>query len=976
MFEELKKIFSGEIFSGDQGVDAAMRTIYSTDASEYQERPIGVAIPKTVSDLQELVKFATENNITLIPRAAGTSLAGQVVGSGLVVDISVHFNQILELNVEEKWVRVQPGVIRDDLNAYLKPFGLLFGPETSTANRAMIGGMIGNNSCGLHSIIWGNTRDHLQEAKVILSDGKEVCFHKATRDEWNKKSEQDNAEGQIYHALGTLLGDTENRKNIAEGFPRKDIKRRNTGYALDILSNALEAKENLNICQLIAGAEGTLCIITEAKLQLIDLPPAHVGMVAVHTQSIQDAMMANIVALDHQCSASELVDDFILQFTVSHPDLSAKRSFIEGAPKAILMVEFFAEDQHTLIQRCEALATALKEKNLGYAWPILQGEACQSAWEVRKAGLGLLRNLPGDARPVNLIEDCAVHPQDLPNYIADLEKLLQRHGVQYSMYAHAGAGELHVEPILNLKTAEGVKLFRQILSDTVLLVKTYRGSLSGEHGDGRLRGEFIPQVMGEKVYALFREVKQIFDPNGIFNKGKIVDTPAMDSHLRYGFNSQSLTETKTVFDFSAQEGYLKLTEKCSGSGDCRKSHISGGTMCPSYMATRNEKDTTRARANVLRQYLTGDQSNRIDREEVKEIMDLCLSCKACKTECPSSVDVSKLKGEFMQSYYDVKGVPFRTNIIARFSQQMKLASQLAGIYNAMVSTPTIRKTMNKMVGFHPKRSLPLVANETLWKWYQKRKKSSQVKRNGNTNGSVYLFCDEFTNYQDAEIGKKAVLLIEALGYEVLMVKHPDSARTYLSKGLIREAKKLVNEQIKIFGGLINEELPLVGIEPSAILGFRDEFLSLVDPSLKTSAARIAKQAFLFEEWFMQEVDKGKISKDVFTNEKKKLKIHGHCHQKSIASMTPTKRALSFPENFEARLIPSGCCGMAGSFGYEAEHYDVSMNIGELVLFKSVRELDEEVEVAASGTSCRHQIKDGTGRKSFHPVEILYTALKQ
>lgn len=973
MFQELKKVFSGDLFVGDQGTDAAMRTIYSTDASEYQERPIGVAIPRTVADLQELVKFAAEKNVTLIPRAAGTSLAGQVVGSGLVVDISVHFNQILELNVEEKWVRVQPGVIRDDLNAYLKPFGLMFGPETSTANRAMIGGMIGNNSCGLHSIIWGNTRDHLMEAKAILSDGKEMTFRETDRDTWSKKSEQDDTEGHIYHALGMLLGDTDNRKHIAEGFPRKDIKRRNTGYALDILSNALEAKKHLNICQLIAGAEGTLCIITEAKLQLMDLPPAHVAMVAVHAETIQEALLANLIALQQGCAASELVDDFILQFTKSHPDLSSKRSFIEGDPKAILMVEFFDDDHQHLLQRCEKLIASLKEKSLGYAYPILEVDACQSAWEVRKAGLGLLRNLPGDARPVNLIEDCAVHPEDLPHYIQELSAMLDHHGVQYAIYAHAGAGELHVEPILNLKTAEGVQLFRTILSETVLLVKKYRGSLSGEHGDGRLRGEFISKVMGEKVYALFREVKQIFDPKDIFNKGKIVDTPSMDTHLRYGIEKKPVP-VKTVYDFSDQEGYLRLTEKCSGSGDCRKSHISGGTMCPSYMATRNEKDTTRARANVLRQYLTGDQDNRIDPEEVKAIMDLCLSCKACQSECPSSVDVSKLKGEFMQSYYDVHGVPMRTNIIARFSQQMKLASVFAGLYNWMTSKEAIRKGLNRVIGFHPDRTLPQVSGETLRGWYGKRqhRKTASVE----SKGKVYLFCDEFTNYQDVETGKQAILLMEALGYEVKLVKHPDSARTYLSKGLIREAQQLVNQQIRIFEGIINEQTPLVGIEPSAILGFRDEFLSLAAPSLKTAAKRIAGQVLLFEEWFMREADKGLISADLFTEEEKQIKIHGHCHQKSIASMTPTKRALSFPKNYEARLIPSGCCGMAGSFGYEAEHYDISMKIGELVLFPAVRGLNNEVIIAASGTSCRHQIHDGTKRKSYHPAEILFNALKQ
>jgi len=975
MFQELKKNFSGDIYFGDQGLDAAMRTLYSTDASEYQERPMAVAIPRSIKDLQQLVKFATENNITLIPRAAGTSLAGQVVGSGLVVDLSVHFKEILELNVEEKWVRVQPGVIRDDLNAYLKHFGLMFGPETSTANRAMIGGMIGNNSCGLHSIIWGNTRDHLLEVKTILNDGKEVVFEKTTREDWNKKSAQDDAEGHIYHALGLLLGDADNRKAIAEGFPRRDIKRRNTGYALDILSNALEAKQDLNIGQLIAGAEGTLCVITEAKLNLIDLPPAHVAMVAIHTQTIQDAMHANLVALEHGCAASELVDDFILQFTKSHPDLSSKRSFIEGDPKAILMVEFFDQDQTSLLKQCDALIAACKAKGLGYAFPILEGEACQSAWEVRKAGLGLLRNLPGDARPVNLIEDCAVHPEDLPNYIDDLSKLLDHHGVQYSMYAHAGAGELHVEPILNLKTDEGVKLFRQILSDTVLLVKKYRGSLSGEHGDGRLRGEFISQMMGEKVYTLFSEVKQIFDPQGIFNKGKIVDTPAMDSHLRYGVKTEMTKPLATVYDFTDQEGYLKLTEKCSGSGDCRKSHISGGTMCPSYMATRNEKDTTRARANVLRQYLTGDQGNNVSPEEVKEVMNLCLSCKACQSECPSSVDVSKLKGEFMQSYHDKHGVPFRTRLIAHFSRQMKLASRFSSIYNAMVAQPIIRRAMNNWIGFHPERSLPLVANETLRQWFEKRKKQ-KFAEGFKYLGRVFFYCDEFTNYQDVAVGKKAILLMEALGYEVIMLQHPDSARTYLSKGLIREAKKLVNEQIQIFGDLIDAATPLVGIEPSAILGFRDEFIALADEPNRTTAKKIAKHALLLEEWFMQEADNGKIRKDQFTTEKKNIKVHGHCHQKSIASMTPTKRALSFPEHYEARLIPSGCCGMAGSFGYEKEHYDVSMQIGELVLFQSIRSLEDHVLVAASGTSCRHQIKDGTGKESFHPAEILFNALKQ
>ena len=979
MFDQLQSVFSGELYVDDKGLEAAIRTVYATDASEYQEKPLAVAIPKTIADIKALIAFATEQKISLIPRAAGTSLAGQVVGSGMVVDISKYFTAILELNVKEKWVRVEPGVIRDDLNAYLKPFGLMFGPETSTANRAMIGGMIGNNSCGLHSIIWGTTRDNLLETNVILSDGTETVFKGLTKPELEKKCMGSGAESDIYKALKVLVENNENQQAIENGFPRKDIKRRNTGYALDAVldMSRFEGDVQYNLSKLIAGSEGTLCFVTTAKLQLLDLPPSQVAMVAVHTTTLNDALKANIIALEHQCAASELVDDFILQFTKSSPELSQSRAFIEGEPKAILMVEFFHNNQNELMLQCQSLIKALQENNIGYAYPILQDEQCKLAWDVRKAGLGLLRNLPGDARPVNLIEDCAVSPQDLPNYIADLEQLLQRHGLQYSMYAHAGAGELHVEPIINLKTEKGIQQFRQVLTETAALVKSYQGSLSGEHGDGRLRGEFIPMMMGEHNYALFQQVKRIFDPNNIFNRGKIVDTPPMDEQLRFN-PATTVKPLQTIYDFQPVGGYLKLTEKCSGSGDCRKTEVSGGTMCPSYMATRSERDTTRARANVLRQYLTNESTNIVDKEAVKEIMDLCLSCKACKSECPSSVDVAKLKGEFMQSYYDEKGVPFRTKLIGHFSKQMKMASMFSGIYNWMIETPVLRKTMNRLVGFHPKRSLPKVAHKTLREWHRLHIASSSAipeTADQHSDKKVYLFCDEFTNYNDVEIGKQCILLLERLGYEVCMVDHPESARTYLSKGLIREAKKIANQQVKIFSSIISESTPLIGIEPSAILGFRDEYLDLVDPTLLEKSKQLANHVYLFEEWFMREADKGKIAPSSFTNTSRKIKIHGHCHQKSQASMVPVKRALSFPANYEARLIPSGCCGMAGSFGYEHEHYDISMNIGELVLFKAVREANAEVLIAASGTSCRHQIKDGTGKRALHSIELLYGALK-
>ncbi|MFN3852487.1 MAG: FAD-binding and (Fe-S)-binding domain-containing protein [Spirosomataceae bacterium] len=971
----------GEFYYGESTHEKAIKLLYSTDASVYQEKPAAVAIPKTVEDIKKLIKLANEKQITLIPRAAGTSLAGQVVGNGIVVDISKYFTKILEVNAKEKWVRVQPGVIRDDLNAYLKPYGLMFGPETSTSNRAMIGGMIGNNSCGLHSIVWGATRDNLLEIKGLLSDGSEIEIKELDKDSFTENIQKKSFEGRIYQELTQILQNPENQKAIEEGFPNKNVLRRNTGYALDALLQDLPSifgegsGVGFNLCKLIAGSEGTLCFVTEAKLKLLDLPPSHVGMVAVHTQTLDESLRANLVALQNNCYASELVDDFILEFTKTNIEQSKNRFFIEGEPKAILMVEFFDETQAGLQAKCDKLIAELKAKNLGYAHPILFGEDSKKAWEVRKAGLGLLRNLPGDTQPVNLIEDCAVAPEDLPEYIRELEVLLQNHHLQYSMYAHAGAGELHVEPMINLKTSEGKAIFRTVLAETAALVKKYGGSLSGEHGDGRLRGEFIPFMMGDKNYELFKKVKAIFDPNGIFNRGKITETPPMNEFLRFE-QDKPTPKIDTIFDFSKQESILRLAEKCSGSGDCRKTEVTGGTMCPSYMATRSERDTTRARANILRHYFTDFtplSSGRGAGGEVKEILDLCLSCKACKSECPSSVDIAKMKAEFTQKYYDEKGVPFRAKLIANFTKQMKLASIAPFAYNFIVKTEVLRRNFNKIVGFHPDRTMPTLSSQTLRSWFEAR----NIKHQNHTpdrDKKVNIFIDEFTNYNDVEVGKKLILLLEKLGYEVIVPNHIESGRTYLSKGLVREAQKIAIKNVELLKNIVSENTPIIGIEPSAILTLRDEYLELVPENLRASAERIAQNTFLFEEWIAREIDRKTIDKSAFTTEKRLIKVHGHCHQKALSSMTSSKKTLSLPTNYEVHMIPSGCCGMAGSFGYETEHYEVSMKVGELVLFPTVRKQSEDVIIAAAGTSCRHQIKDGTGRIAKHPAEILYEAL--
>ncbi len=978
-FHQLAKNFDGELFFDESHRHQALRLIYSTDASAYQEKPLAVSIPKTIEDLKKLIAFAKENNTTLIPRAAGTSLAGQVVGSGIVVDISKNFNQILELNQAEKWVRVQPGVIRNDLNAYLKPHGLLFGPETSTASRAMIGGMIGNNSCGLHSIVWGDMRGNLHEIKALLSDGSEVVFGDLNKQSFQEKCKKNDLEGKIYQEIKTIIDNSENQKSIEEGFPKKEITRRNTGYALDAvleMSKSLESGGKFNICKLIAGSEGTLVLVTEVKLKLLDLPPKELALVNVHCSSMRESLLVNLVALKHKCYASELLDDVVLEFSKGNLEQLKNRAFVEGEPKTILMVEFYAENAEKLSEITDAFIEDLKSKNLGFAYPILHNEASNSAWELRKGVLGLLSNQKGDFQPTNLIEDCAVTPEDLPDYIDEMEALLKRHQLPYTISAHAGAGELHIVPMMNLKTLAGKQLFRQVLEETAVIVKKYNGSLSGEHGDGRLRGEFLPFMMGEKNYELFKEVKHIFDPNNVFNKGKITDTPPMNEFLRVQ-QDVIQPEIPTIFDFSEQEGILHLAEKCGGSGDCRKTEITGGTMCPSYMATRQEKDTTRARANMLRHYYTPQPSGGEVKNDtispllVSGVLDLCLSCKGCKSECPSSVDVGKMKAEFMQHYYDTNGVPLRSKLIGNYTKLMKLASYVPWAYNFIFDNKSLRKIANKIVGFHPDRTMPHLSKSSLKKWH----KNTSLSTHSSSIKKVYLFCDEFTNYNDAEIGKKLVSLLQRLGYQVVITEHEESGRSYLSKGLVRDAQKIAIKNVEKLKDLISDEIPLIGIEPSAILSFRDEYLDLVPAELKESANKIAKNTFTFEEWFAREIDKGNIKKEQFTEEKRLIKLHGHCHQKALSSLTPSKKAMSLPKNYEVHLIPSGCCGMAGSFGYEAEHYEVSMQIGELVLFPTVRKQAEDTIIAAAGTSCRHQIKDGTGRIALHPIEILFDALK-
>jgi FAD/FMN-containing dehydrogenase/Fe-S oxidoreductase len=974
-WRKLSEQLEGELFD-----DTVMRTLYATDASAYRELPIGVAVPKTIEDIRKLIAFARTEKTSLIPRTAGTSLAGQVVGNGIVVDVSKYFTKILELNVAERWVRVQPGVIRDDLNLYLKPYGLLFGPETSTANRAMIGGMVGNNSCGSNSIVYRSTREHTLEIKALLSNGDEIVVHTLDPDSFHAKCEQQDLEGQVYKTIRSLLGNYDNQVEIRKEFPKKTVERRNTGYALDLLLDtapftASEGIPDFNFCKLIAGSEGTLTFITEIKLNLVPLPPRETGLLCVHFNSIDESLRANLVAINYHPSASELIDHYILECTKDNIEQSKNRFFVQGDPGAILVIEFRRDDRDAIREIAARLEADLRAAGLGYHFPLLFGEDSKKIWNLRKAGLGLLSNLPGNEKAVPVIEDTAVDVQDLPAYIRDFNEILKKYDLHSVHYAHAGSGEIHLRPILDLKTKEGNLLFRTIAEEIAKLVKRYQGSLSGEHGDGRLRGEFIPQMVGKKNYELMRAVKKAWDPENIFNPGKIVDTPSMNSMLRYE-PGQATPPFPTVFRFHNQD-ILQHAEQCNGSGDCRKTHLSGGTMCPSFMATRNEKDTTRGRANILREFLThSDKPNRYDNKEIYDVMDLCLSCKGCKSECPSNVDVAKLKAEFLQHYYDANGVPFRSRLIAGFARSAKWGSLAPGLYNFVMRNGITSRLVKTIAGFAADRSMPLLYKTTLQAWYKKHQKdrAGTAADAGGGRSRVYLFCDEFTNYNDTETGIKAILLLEKLGYEVIIPDHTESGRAWLSKGLVRDAKKIANKNIASLAPLITEETPLIGIEPSAILTFRDEYPDLADDEQLEKARQLAKHTFLIDDFLAAEIDKGHIRPEQFTKEKRQIQLHGHCQQKALLSVSGSVKILSLPENYSVGTIPSGCCGMAGSFGYEKEHYTLSQQIGELVLLPAVRQQPEETIIAAPGTSCRHQIKDGTGRKALHPVEVLYAAL--
>jgi len=962
---KFSKYFEGEIHTED-----AFRLMYASDAGLYHMIPDAVVYPKSEKDLINLVIFAKQNETNLIPRTAGTSLGGQCVGNGIVVDVSRFMTNIIEFNAEEKWIKVQPGVIRDDLNVFLKPFGLHFGPNTSTSNRAMIGGMVGNNSSGSYSIKYGTTRENVSSVKGVLSDGSIAVFEDLETEDFREKTRGTTLENAIYRQIAFELSHPLTQEHIKKEFPEKNVTRRNTGYAVDQLldSDVFEQSDKpFNFSKLLCGSEGTLMLFSEITLKLVPLPTENIALICAHFDDLDKSLNGAVEAMKLHPNQCELMDKIILDCTKDNILQAQNRFFIKGDPAAILMIEVEQKENSSLSEEIEKMIHCFESKNLIYDHTVLYGNDIKKALHLRASGLGVLQNIQSESKPLEFVEDTAVAIDKLPEYIKDFEQIMVNNSTESVYYAHAGAGELHIRPKVNLKTKEGVAHFRKIAEESAHLVKKYNGSLSGEHGDGRVRSEFIPIVLGPRNYELLKRIKNTWDPLNIFNPGKIVNPDKMDANLKH-FVETPYQSPEVVMNFEKEGSFLQALEKCSGSGDCRKTEVIGGTLCPSYMATRNEKDTTRARARILRDYIVYGDKEVFNNSNIKEVLDLCLSCKACISECPSSVDMASIKASYLNEYLKHNPATFSHRVYANFYKISKKIAPFAPLLNIINQNPLLNWLPKKIMKLNSRRSLPIYSHQTFEHWVQKKHKDLISK-----NASVYLLCDEFSNYLDSEIAQKVLLVLKKLNIEFSVLPVMDSARSFISKGFLEEAKITINQNLEELKHLVQEDAIIIGIEPSSILGFKDDYKRLVNANNKEFLENISKNTMTIEEFIAYQIDNNLISQDLFTEEKLEILYHGHCHQKSLSKTDFALKMLNFPKNYLAKEIPSGCCGMAGSFGFE--QIDLSFQIGDLVLFPSIRKASDKTIISASGTSCRHQIKDGVSKKAFHPIEIFYNALK-
>ena len=941
--------------AGDVKFDPYTRAIYSTDASIYQMEPVGLVLPKHAEDVMKAVEIANEYEIPILPRGGGTSLSGQGCNHAIIVDFSKYMSSVVEINPEEHWVVTQPGITVEELNHAVKRYGLQYAPDPSTANRATIGGGIGNNSCGAHSVVYGKTSDQVIDLEVITSCAESLKLGLITGTQLEQKKKQQDFEGYLYrevHKLGM-----EHAMEIGRRYPK--ILRRVSGYNLEAFSQP-------NVCDLtkiIVGSEGTLVAVTEAKMKLVSLPKVK-GLGVVHFQTLLQSMEATVAALKLNPSAIELVDRMIIQRTKESSSFSRKMNFVDGNPAAILLVEFFGDNQEEVLAKLAQLKRMMSRSKLAYSTTILMNPNDQAnVWEVRKAGLGLLMGIKGDVKPLPFVEDTAVAPENLPRYVEKFDKIIREHGTQAGYYGHASVGCLHIRPLINLKTQEGVDRLTSISSQIANLVLEFGGSLSGEHGDGIVRGTWTKMMFGPVLYDAFRQLKQVFDPKGIMNPGKIIDTPPLTDNLRISPNYK-VRDIKTKLDFSKEGGLIGAVELCTGIGACRKTL--SGTMCPSYMATRDEEHTTRGRANALRAVLSGALPEQNLRSSgLHKILDLCLECKGCKGECPSNVDMAKIKYEVLAQKYETTGFPLRSRLFANIETLNKIGSKLAPLSNWVAKSIVNRLALHFFLGIHWKRTPPPFSRNTFSSWFYKR---AQPKKSKN---KVVLFNDTFMEYNYPDIGKAATKVLEALGYEIILIERGCCGRPAISKGMINKAKLMAIKNIDLLYAYAKDGIPIVGCEPSCVLTIRDEYKDLVAGERVDT---VVANTFMIEELLAKSVnDEGIRGK--FNQGSKDILFHGHCHQKAVIGLEPTLDVLRKLLGYKVTVVNSSCCGMAGSFGFEKEHYNLSKKIGELKLIPFITAEDQRgKELVISGISCLQQINHLSTRIPKHMVELVAEAL--
>ncbi|MEM8487365.1 MAG: FAD-linked oxidase C-terminal domain-containing protein [Bacteroidota bacterium] len=957
--------------NGALRTDTYSKVLYSTDASIYQVMPHGVLVPEHVEHVHAAVELAAKYDIPLLPRTAGSSLAGQAVNEAVVIDFSKHINNIVEVNEEEQWVQVQPGIVLDELNIHLQQYGLQFGPDPASSNRAAMGGIVSNNSTGSHSIMYGMTTDHVMAMDVILADGAQAHFGPLSDAELQQRCERSGLEGKIYQQMTAMVADPANEEIIRTGTPRH--WRRCGGYNLDrLIQGGVSFKypqrdDRFNLAKVVSGAEGTFAVMTGIKLNVVR-KPTKTALAIVHFDKLFEALQAVPVILEVDPSAIELLDNLGLTLCREVPDYARLLdSFIEGSPNSVLITEFYGESEAELKSKIDRLKTHLKQQGVPSGAVVSAFDADHQAkvWKVRKVGLGLLMSIKGDHKPIPFIEDAAVPVEHLAEYVTKVEQFCNDRGTDVAYYAHASAGCVHIRPLINTKEAAEVSKLPEITSFSVDLLKGYGGSLSSEHGDGRARSGFNAQFFGPELYGLYKQAKDIFDPKGILNPGNVVNAGPMTEKLRYGAG-YGVMSIKDHIDFKADQGFHRAVEMCNGAGICRKRTT--GTMCPSFMATREEEHSTRGRANALRAALSGNLPNKeLTSKRMYEVMDLCIECKACKAECPSSVDMAKIKFEFLAQYHEANGTPFRTRLFGNIAGLTRLTSGLlAPIANFTTRLGPVRWVMDKVLGISRRRTLPAFARHSFVNWFEKRGEQPPAI------DKVVLFNDTFNTYNSPEVAIAATEVLEAAGLQVILPGHRCCGRPMISKGLVEEARKAAADTVSKLEPYARAGIPIVGLEPSCLLSLRDEYLHLLPDN--PAAQLVASQAVMFEEFIASLADAGKLALQ-FKEKKQRLLLHGHCHQKALVGTTPSKQMLSLPDGYTVEEVDSGCCGMAGSFGYEKEHYDISMTMAERRLLPAVRSEKEDTVLVAAGFSCRHQIKDGTGRVALHPAEVIRNALK-